>query len=175
MSNYNVQFLDDHEFEKLPYKDVDIALGLADSKTGQAYVRRTGVNVLDVHTAMHELEHLEQGEHGEHADHQYHKDGVYYKLPFLMPLLGALATGAATAGGGALVSKLMAPKQQQQQMPSMPQVSQAQNPINQFTGSKPNVVAPQTSPSGGGGMAPAQGGPIDELNKRKGNYSGGAM
>ena len=176
MSRYNVQFLDDKDFESLPYKDVDVALGLADSKTGQAYVRRTGVDVMDVFTAMHELEHLEEGEHGAHADHQYHKDGVYYKLPFLMPLL---TTGLSSLIGGG-ISKLMAPKQQQQQqqpqmqMPSMPQVSQGQNPMAQF-GGKPNVVAPQASPIGGSGGASPQGGPIDMLNKKKAGYAGGMM
>lgn len=176
MSRYNIQFLDDKDFESLPYKDTDVALGLADSKTGQAYVRRTGVDIMDVFTAMHELEHLEEGEHGAHADHQYHKDGVYYKLPFLMPLLTS-AVGSLVSGG---MNKLMAPKQQQQQqpqmqMPSMPQVSQAQNPMTQF-GSKPNVVAPQVSPIGSsGGMAPDKGGPIDMLNKKKAGYAGGLM
>ena len=175
MKSYKVNFMDDNEFEKLPYKDVDLALGLADSKTGQAYVRRTGVNALDVYTAMHELEHLEDGKHGEHSDHEYHKDGVYYKIPFLMPILGAVATSLAGAG----VNKLLAPKPQQAQTQGQgqPQVMPTQSAaLNQFGGSKPNIVAPQAAPMGGSsGMPSTQNTPVgDLLQKRKGNYSGGS-
>lgn len=76
---YKINFLDNEEFEALPYKDVETSLGLADSKKSEAYVRKTGLNILDVYTAMHELEHLEEGQEGELAHHEKYGDGVYYK------------------------------------------------------------------------------------------------
>ena len=76
---YTLQLLNDTEFDMLPYRDIETSLGIADSKTRQAFVRRTEFGPLDLFTIAHELEHLEDGRHGIHADHNRYGDGVYYK------------------------------------------------------------------------------------------------
>lgn len=174
MKKYEIQFLNDDEFNSLPFQAVEQAMGVADSHSQTAYVRKTGIMPLDLYTAAHELEHLEDSGC---SDHEYFGDGRHYFAKAAFPaILGALATGAATAGGGALVNKLMAPKQQAQQPQSQPQVMPTQSAaLNQFGGSKPNIIAPQAASMGGGSMTAPQGGPIDMLKKNKGNYSGGMM
>ena len=92
---YELTFLDDKEFESLPYLDTQTSLGLADTKKGKAYVRRTGVKAVDVFTAMHELEHLEGDKLGEH---DRYGNGVYYKD------FGAALGGAANSAMGGLGS-----------------------------------------------------------------------
>ena len=185
MKNYNVHFLDDQEFESLPYKNVDLALGLADSKTGQAYVRRTGVSALDMHTAMHELEHLEEGRSGTHADHEHYGDGVYYKdmggiFKSILPIAASFIPGIGPILGPALgmgMSAMDRSKQQQQQpQVSMPQQPQMQMP-SMMGASKPNVIAPQASSMGGnGGVLPGgQSSPIDLFKQKKAGYAGGLM
>ena len=74
---YKVEFLNDVEFEALPYPDMHTSLGVADPKLGRAYVRRTGIPMVDYFNMAHELEHLEDGDQGVHADHK--RNGVYYK------------------------------------------------------------------------------------------------
>ena len=93
--NYELTFLDDKEFEKLPYRDTHSSLGLADTKRAKAYVRRTGVKVVDAFTALHELEHLEGDALGEH---EKYGDGVYYKD------FGSALSGAGQSIGGAFNS-----------------------------------------------------------------------
>jgi len=92
---YELTFLDDKEFESLPYLDTHTSLGLADTKKGKAYVRRTGVKAVDVFTAMHELEHLEGDKLGEH---DRYGNGVYYKD------FGSALSGAGQSIGGAFNS-----------------------------------------------------------------------
>jgi len=92
---YELTFLDDKEFESLPYLDTQTSLGLADTKKGKAYVRRTGVKAVDVFTAMHELEHLEGDKLGEH---DRYGNGVYYKD------FGSALSGAANSAMGGLGS-----------------------------------------------------------------------
>jgi len=74
---YTMQILDNNEFDRLPYKDTQTSLGIADPKTKTAFVRKTGIKPMDVYTAMHELEHLEEGKEGKFAHHL--RNGVYYK------------------------------------------------------------------------------------------------
>ena len=72
-----VKILSNEEFEALPYPDMSRSLGVADPRTRTAYVRETGLPILDAFNLAHELEHLKDGEHGVHADH--YRNGVYYK------------------------------------------------------------------------------------------------
>ena len=144
---YKIQFLDNESFDSLPYKDVQTSLGLADSKTQTAYVRRTGVNAIDLFTAAHELEHLEEGHEGEFSSHEKYGDGVYYKD------LMEIFTG---------------PKPQPQQQAPMqqfqPQVQQAASPM-----ASPNVV----QPGQGTGSSPAGAGPGEgAIQKIRGFFAG---
>ena len=76
---YKAVFLDDAEFESLPFRDMGDKVGVADPKTGTAYARKSGIPVIDAFNIMHELEHLEEGHEGVHADHFDPEHGVYYK------------------------------------------------------------------------------------------------
>lgn len=105
---YQVQFLDDDTFEALPYRDMHEKVGVADPKTMRAFVRKSGLPILDSFNAAHELEHLEDGHQGVHADHYDPEHGVYYKgfgniLAALAPIALSVAfPGIGTALGGAL-------------------------------------------------------------------------
>ena len=155
MRQYTVHFLDDKEFESLPYKDTQISLGLADSHTREAYVRRTGINALDLHTAMHELEHLEDGRHGEHAHHEHYGDGVYYKgfgevLGMAAPVLGFIpGIGPLLSIGAGLGSSILGQRDQAKQQQAAMQQQQAaqysQNPyVSQPQVSQPNISTPSS-------------------------------
>ena len=117
---YQVKFLDDEEFDRLPASDIHSKVGVAYPEIGEAYVRKTGVNVIDVFTAMHELEHLQGEDLNEHYDAE---NKCYYKgfgqvlqtvLPvaasFLLPGIGsALAPalggiGSALSGAGSSIA-----------------------------------------------------------------------
>lgn len=95
---YKAIFLDDKEFESLPYRDMGDKIGVADPRTGTAYARKSGMPVIDAFTIMHELEHLEEGHGGEHADHFDPEHGVYYKG--FGNLFSALGGAANSIGGG---------------------------------------------------------------------------
>lgn len=55
---YTIKILKSEEFDKLPYKHAKTALGLADQKTGKAFVRHTGVKEWDMTTLSHEVDEL---------------------------------------------------------------------------------------------------------------------
>ena len=96
---YSIKVLSNEEFEKLPYRHTDIALGLADPKQNTAYVRYSAYPELNKYLIDHEFEHLLE----EHGTDEI--DGVRYKIPLLGPLIsgiGSLATKALPALGGAL-------------------------------------------------------------------------
>lgn len=76
---YTATFLDDAEFDALPYRDMESKVGVADPEKGVAYARKTGIPVLDAFNILHEIEHLEEGHEGEYADHYDPEYGVYYK------------------------------------------------------------------------------------------------
>jgi hypothetical protein len=110
--SYKVQFLDDTEFEALPFRDMHDKVGVAHRESQTAYVRSTGIPTLDLFNAMHELEHIEDGQDGVHADHYDPDYDVYYKkfkdvmktaLPivasFLLPALAPALGGAFGAIG----------------------------------------------------------------------------
>src|SRR3990167_11538861 len=105
---YKAVFLDDTEFESLPYRDMGEKIGVADPRTKTAYARKSGIPVIDAFTIMHELEHLEEGHEGVHADHYDPELGVYYKGfdnlfsaigGGLSNMGGAVARGASNVGG----------------------------------------------------------------------------
>jgi len=104
--SYEAKFLSDKEFDALPYPETDVSLGIADPETRMAYVRRSGVPVVDAFRLAHELEHLDEDGQGIYSDHFKH--GVYYKQnSWIAPVLGGLAAVFAPAvlpalfGGGA--------------------------------------------------------------------------
>lgn len=143
--SYKIQFLDDNSFDRLPYKNVYTSLGLADSNTRTAYVRRTGMNAVDLFTAAHELEHLEEGRSGTHSHHEKYHDGVYYKD------LMEIFTGPK-------------PQQQAPMQSQAPSVQPAASPTSQ-----PNISQPGSGMGGqvSGGLP---GG--DTIQKLKGFFSG---
>ena len=102
---YTVKVLSEVEFDKLPYRHTKTSLGLADAKTGVAYVRDTGYNDLTKDTISHELDELMA------TVSPHEEDGIRYKnlaslgagagagvlssmVPFLRPFQGALSAGA---------------------------------------------------------------------------------
>lgn len=99
---YKLKFLSDFEFNNLPYKYLTKDdVGLADRKTKTAFVRKTGVPVMDQFVAAHEIEHLID-RYNDHDD----LDGIAHKkggaarnivpwilslIPGVGPILGAAA------------------------------------------------------------------------------------
>lgn len=156
---YTVKWLDDKEFESLPYPDMDMSLGVADPKLKTAYVRRTGITNLDMFNTFHELEHLEEGHEGVHADH--YRNGVYYKdlggvFQSILPAVGGFLTGGPVGGALGAAGSLFGgghSKPQQQQAPQ-------QATMNQFNPA--TSVVPQQSPAtsqvGGQGAGDASAG-----------------
>ncbi len=183
---YTAKWLNDKEFEALPYPDMEMSLGVADPKTKTAYVRRTGIKDLDFFNTFHELEHLEDGHTGKHADH--FENGVYYKKlnemfqsaapiaasfipgvgPFLGPALSATNSfGVFGKSPGQVKQANQANDQQQGAMGQfgMGQTSQPQNIAS------PNAVqvgGDQGGNSGGGSLGQ---GTLDKL-RQFGFYSG---
>ena len=94
---YKAIFLDDKEFERLPYREMESKVGVADPKTGTAYARTSNVPIIDAFNIMHELEHLEDGHEGEHADHYDPEHGVYYKG--FGDMFGGMGQGLSNLGG----------------------------------------------------------------------------
>jgi len=96
----SVKVLTDEEFDKLPYPEAKMSLGVADTKTGQAFVRYTANDELNKYLIDHELEHLL----GEDRDEIHHGgDGVYYKgLGNLFQGIGQSLSGAGQSIFGGL-------------------------------------------------------------------------
>lgn len=186
--SYQVEFLDHASFDALPYPGTDLALGVADPKTMKAFVRKTGIQAVDLFNAAHELEHLQDGHAGAHADH--YRNGVYYKdmgqmlqtigpaLNFI-PGIGQVASLGAEVGGGMLHNQQAsqdahkAAGQQQQAQNDMMSQFQSASQGNTPQVSQPNVV--QSGPSAGGTAAggPSGSGGLGNIqNQLYGNYSG---
>jgi hypothetical protein len=55
---YTLHYLSDKEFDKLPYTHARTSFGCADEKTGNAFVRRTGIRPIDEFVTDHELSEL---------------------------------------------------------------------------------------------------------------------
>ena len=72
---YTLHYLSDKEFDRLPYTHARTAWGASDEKTGNAYVRRTGLRPVDEFIAEHELAELI----AKVSPHE--EDGIRYKEP----------------------------------------------------------------------------------------------
>ncbi len=199
--SYSIRFLNDRDFEKLPARDIESKIGVAYPETGEAFVRSSGVSIVDTFTAMHELEHLKGNDLDEHFDTE---NKCYYKdfgqtMQTLAPALGfipgvgpALAIGAGVGGGmmhNQSQNKIQKSAMEQQQnmfsgfgMPSGQEATQGM--------SMPATSMAQGA-SGGGGQMGAVGGnaikglsgepqfgssgtPMDQFKLQNpfGNYSG---
>lgn len=97
---YDIKILTDEEFDKLPYNEAPVSLGLADTKSNKAYVRYVANDELQKYLINHEFEHLI----GEDRDEVHHGgNGVYYKGfgNIFSALQGAGQTiGRAASGAG---------------------------------------------------------------------------
>ena len=195
---YNVEFMNDMEFENLPYETMGEKVGVCDRDNRRIFVRASGIKPLDAFNAIHEIEHMQDGEWGKNAHHRDPKrPGVYYKgfgdivsqilpvaasfIPGVGPLLGA---GMGATGNFGLNSSIQSqPKQpsvQQSTPMGMPQQAQPQAPQSSVI--QPSVGSSQSS----GGTPPLQGGltdrvraffsgrnPTQEFGKSNQSFSGG--
>jgi len=164
--DYTVQFVDDRSFDALPGENMGGKLGVAYPEIGKAYVRKTGSSMVDVFTAMHELEHLEGKDHDEVYDKE-HK--CYYKDfgksmsglgsiagPLMMAIPGMQPLGIATMAGAGIGKAANARQDQKSAMGQ--QMSQQASPyggMNQLAAPMPNVIYTQ---GGGGGQGGGDGG-----------------
>ena len=101
---YNIRFMNDKEFDALPYDSKD-KMGICDRNTGVVFVRETGIPIADAMTTLHEIEHMDDGDWGKFAHHQDPNDpGVYYKSSssWLAPVLGIAANFLIPGLGAAL-------------------------------------------------------------------------
>jgi hypothetical protein len=71
---YTLHYLNDKEFDSLPFAKVKESLGCADEKTGNAYVRKTGIRPIDQFVTDHEIAELV----AKVSPHEV--DGIRYKL-----------------------------------------------------------------------------------------------
>jgi len=102
---YSVKVLSNEEFNQLPYKDVEVSLGLADPHTNTAYVRASELGELQKYVVNHEFDELVMSE----SMHEDPETGIRYKkfsdigsmaLPVIGGLLGS-PFGPIGAGIGA--------------------------------------------------------------------------
>lgn len=94
----SITFLPPKQFNRLPYTDTDISLGIADYKKGRAYVRKSGIPALDMLIAGHELNELL----AKVSPHE--ENGIRYKkgnqiVSMIVPAVLGLATGGLGALG----------------------------------------------------------------------------
>ena len=185
--SYTVKFLDSESFDKLPYSKSYDSLGVADQKTGIAYVRDTQ-SPMDVFTAMHELEHLRGDDLEEHAT--VGEPGVYYKdfgqmFQNVAPAVGGFLTGGPVGGAlgaagsfGANKAQKSAQKQMQSQQD---QQSQMMGQFNPGAATSQPSMSPAVSQVGqanaGGGVGNNNiGDTIRQMlaERQSGNYAGRA-
>jgi len=105
---YTVKVLSEKDFDKLPYKHTKTSLGMADAKTGVAYVRDTGYNDITKETINHEFDELMA------SVSPHEEDGIRYKnlaslgggagagllsnmIPMLKPFAPLISAGAGAA------------------------------------------------------------------------------
>ena len=191
---YTLKFLSSDDFDRLPYDRVSTSLGVADRGKGEAYVRDTA-SIVDVFTAMHELEHLKGDDLGEHESPD--EDGIYYKDsgkliqtigPAIAPFTGPFAPAvlAASQGGGGAMSANRAAKKQNSAMLDQQRAMQGGQGgmMGQFLDQGPTQGqgSPAVSMVGGGGSnamsGSGGGGGIGDrirqllMERSKGFYSG---
>ena len=94
---YTIKVLSSEDFDLLPYPKAKESLGMSVMKTKTAFVRRTGVEDMDIGTIHHEFDELMA------ATSPHEENGIRYKawIPFL---INALAMAAGSAGVEALVT-----------------------------------------------------------------------
>lgn len=73
---FQVQVLNDKEFDSLPYDGISESMGFADVKKGLAFVRSSGNKEFDLGTVSHEVNHLIE-KHGK--DHPDWESGILHK------------------------------------------------------------------------------------------------
>ena len=115
-----IKLVSEKEFEALPAQDVQDKLGMYYPETDEIYVRDTGVPIMDVFTAIHEMQHASGETLGEHYDPinkcYYKKSNAFFQValplaaglfaPMLLPGLGAAGAGLGIGHslGGAAAS-----------------------------------------------------------------------
>jgi hypothetical protein len=183
---YNVEFMNDVEFEQLPYSEMESKVGVCDRNNRKIFVRSSGVKPLDSFNALHEIEHMEDGEWGRHANHQdKSRPGIYYKgfgdifntiaqaASFIPSPIQPAAAAYSTASGikqAATGSNFFGGGKAQQPQQSAPQPQAMQS-------FQPQAQAPQSSVIQTGGGGTGQGGGITGMNpslveKVKGYFGG---
>ena len=91
--SYTIKILSDREFERLPYDETEVSLGIADPRTNTAYVRHVASDELQKYLINHEFDHLI----GEDKDETHLRNGVA-----LLPV-----TGSFTSLGISLILTLL--------------------------------------------------------------------
>lgn len=177
---YSVKFMNDQEFESLPYRDMGEKVGVCDRNRGEIYVRSSGMPVLDTFNTIHEIEHMEDGEWGRHANHQDPEmAGVYYKgfgdffsqaLPMIasaIPGVGSVLGPVMSATGNFGLNKSL---QSQSKAPDSTNYGSG-NVMQSFQPQQPqaSVVNPTST---GGGVGPSAGVSPGLSDKVKGYFGG---
>lgn len=148
--NYKVHFVDNDTFETLPGRQMGTKLGVAYPEYGEAYIRKTGSNLVDIFTLAHEMEHLEGNDLDEHYDPEfkaYYKDfgqtlqSVGAPLASFIPGIGPMASMAANMGG----SLLHGMGQQKAEKSALSQLQGSMGGMNSFQ--QPGMGAPSDSPN----------------------------
>lgn len=178
--NYKVHFVDDETFNGLPGRSMDTKLGVAYPESGEAYVRKTGSNVVDVFTLAHELEHLQGDDLDEHYDAEnkaFYKDfgqtlQAVAPVASFIPGIGGLVSAGAGIGG-----KLMSNNYQAKQAKSSMNQLTGQQPggaFDQFqNGNQPNIIqAPGNNFGAAGGSGNSTGGLGGLRQELFGSYMG---
>lgn len=181
--SYKIAFLNDEEFERLPMASPYTKLGVAYPEYGEAYIRKSGSNLVDVFTLAHELEHLQGATHGEHYDQEnkcYYKDFgnmlgpigtvIGSLIPGVGPMVGP-AIGGALGGAGSSIFG------QGSKQPSQPQQSGVMSPFQTSQGpGTPNVSqAVGVGASGGSGSGGSVGGGLGAGNPQGNSQMGGGQ
>ncbi len=98
MKEYKINFLSNLEFDNLPYQRVKDSVGCADPKTRTAYVRKSGIPVVDQFVSVHEIDELIK-KNSNHED----TDGIRYKTSSgqgsFWDQVVDIVTGRNTSGG----------------------------------------------------------------------------
>ena len=89
---YTLKFLSSKEFDRLPYRDASISLGLADPRMNTAYVRHSHLSELNKYLLDHEFDHLVETVPTDE------EDGVRYKKG--RQVIGNIAAVAGPIIGG---------------------------------------------------------------------------
>ena len=96
MKEYKVKFLNDAEFDRLPFQKVRESLGCANPSTKTAYIRKNKIKPIESFVTAHEIDEL-VNKYSEHED----SDGIRYKKgSAIAQMIAPLAVGLLTGGTG---------------------------------------------------------------------------